>query len=207
MPAHARTARHAGFTLVEVLVAMTVAALALSAAFAALAFVGDRAKEAEATVVTALEGATTRELLVDWLTGARLRAANNAGSFQGVDAEERAGVADDELMFPTTARTPLHVRNTVVRLFIDREDDTPERGLVAELTERIQDEPRRVELVPDAIGLDVHYLPDEAAAFAWSPDWLGRNQLPRAVELVLQVAAGDTLPALLGYPLRIPLGR
>jgi prepilin-type N-terminal cleavage/methylation domain-containing protein len=195
-----------GFTLIELLVGLTVSALALTAGFAALAFVGDRAKQAEAATVTALEGVAARELLVEWLTGARLR-AGNAGSFQGTDNEERGGLADDQLMFPTTARTPLHVRNTVVRLYVDRDDETPEVGLVAELTERIQDEPRRIELVPQVIGLDIHYLPEAADAFEWLPDWLGRNQLPRAVELVLQVSARDTLPPLLRYPIRVALGR
>jgi prepilin-type N-terminal cleavage/methylation domain-containing protein len=196
----------AGFTLIELLVGLSVSALALTAGFAALAFVGDRAKQAEAATVSALEGVAARELLVEWLTGARLR-SGTAGSFQGTDNEERGGHADDQLLFPTTARTPLHVRNTVVRLYVDRDDETPEVGLVAELTERIQDEPRRVELVPQVVGLDIHYLPESADAFEWQPEWLGRNQLPRAVELVLQVASGDTLVALLRYPIRVALGR
>lgn len=195
------------FTLVELLVGLTVSALALTAGFAALSFVADRAKQAEAATVSALEGVAVRELLVEWLTGARLRAPGNTGSFQGTDNEERGGLADDQLLFPTTARTPLHVRNTVVRLYVDRDDETPEIGLVAELTERIQDEPRRVELVPQVVGLDIHYLPESADAFEWLPDWLGRNQLPRAVEVVLQVPAGDTLPPLLRYPIRVALGR
>lgn len=199
--------RRGGFTLIELLVGLTVSALALTAGFAALSFVADRATQAEAATVSALEGVAVRELLVEWLTGARLRAPGNAGSFQGTDNEERGGLADDQLLFPTTARTPLHVRNTVVRLYVDREDETPEVGLVAELTERIQDEPRRVELVPQVIGLDIHYLPEAADAFEWLPDWLGRNQLPRAVEVVLQVPAGDTLPPLLRYPIRVALGR
>jgi prepilin-type N-terminal cleavage/methylation domain-containing protein len=197
----------AGFTLIEVLVGLSVSALALTAGFAALSFVADRAAQAEAATVSALEGVAARELLVEWLTGARLRAPGNTGSFQGTDGEARGGLPDDQLMFPTTARTPLHVRNTVVRLYIDREDETPETGLVAELTERIQDEPRRFELVPQVIGLDIHYLPEAADAFEWLPDWLGRNQLPRAVELVLHVAPGDTVPPLLRYPIRVALGR
>jgi len=206
-PARHRCAQRPGFTLMEVIVGLTVSALALTAGFAALSFVADRARAAEVATVAALEGVAARELLVDWLTGARLSAGGNTGRFQGVDQEERGGLADDELMFPTTARTPLHVRNSVVRLFIDRDDETPEQGLVAELQERIQDEPRRVELVPQAIGLDVHYLPEATDAFEWLPDWLGRNQLPRAVELVIQVEPGDTLPPLLRYPIRVPLGR
>jgi prepilin-type N-terminal cleavage/methylation domain-containing protein len=197
-------ANRGGFTLVEVLVGLTVAALALSAGFAALAFVGDRAKDAEVSMIASLSGATARSQLVDWVTGARLQGPNRAGTFQGSDVEEQ-GLANDELVIPTTARTPLRVRNSMVRLYIDRDDETPERGLVAELWERQQDEPKRVELVPQAAELDVHYLPDVTEAIEWQPSWVGQNQLPRAIEIVIQPEAGDSLPALLRFPIRIAL--
>jgi prepilin-type N-terminal cleavage/methylation domain-containing protein len=194
-----------GFTLVEVLVGMTVAALALGAAFAALSFVGDRSRDAEAAATTALEGAVAREMLVDWLSGARFRAPNRAGEFQGLDAEEN-GLDNDELYLPTTAMTPLHASTTVVRLFIDEDEDTPARGLVAELTEHVQDEPMRVELVPQAVRLELAFLPDVPDAEEWLPAWVGQGGLPRAVELLLSAAPGDSLPPLLRMPIRVALG-
>ncbi|MGD8276737.1 MAG: prepilin-type N-terminal cleavage/methylation domain-containing protein [Gemmatimonadota bacterium] len=194
-----------GFTLVEVLVGMTVAALALGAAFAALSFVGDRSREAEFSATTALEGAVAREMLVDWLSGALFRASNRAGEFQGLDADEN-GLENDELYLPTTAMTPLHASTTVVRLFIDEADSTAERGLVAELTERVQDEPMRVELVPQAARMDLAFLPNVPDAEEWLPSWVGQGGLPRAVELLLSAAPGDSLPPLLRLPIRVALG-
>jgi prepilin-type N-terminal cleavage/methylation domain-containing protein len=198
--------RRAGFTLVEVLVGLTVASIALTAGFSALAFVRDRADQAEAASVASLEGAAMRELLVDWLSGARLSASSRAGSFQGQDGDEQ-GVPNDELTFPTTARTPLQSRNTVVRLYIDEDDETPEIGLVAEMFERQQDEPSRVELLPNVTGLQLRYLPDAQDGTAeWMEGWVGRNELPRAVEITLSVAPGDSLPLLLRMPVRVALG-
>jgi prepilin-type N-terminal cleavage/methylation domain-containing protein len=197
--------RRAGFTLVEVLVGLTVAALALTAGFTALAFVGDRAKDAELATMVALEGATSRQLLVDWLAGARLESPNRAGNFQGLDGED-LGKDSDELVFPTTAATQLQVRNAVVRLFIDEDDETVERGLVAELTERVQDEPRRVELAPQAASIQLRYLPDGEDAVEWLDSWQARNRLPRAIELIILPLAGDSLPLLLRYPIRVTLG-
>lgn len=194
-----------GFTLVEVLVGMMVAALALGAGFAALSFVGDRSRDAEISAKTALEGAVAREMLVDWLSGALFRASNRAGEFQGLDAEEN-GLDSDELYLPTTAMTPLHASTTVVRLFIDVSDTTAERGLVAELTERVQDEPMRVELVPQAARLDLAFLPDVPDAEEWLPSWVGQGGLPRAVELRLTAAPGDSLPPLLRLPIRVAMG-
>jgi prepilin-type N-terminal cleavage/methylation domain-containing protein len=193
-----------GFTLIEVLVGLTIAAFTLTAGFAALGFVRDRANAAEIANVTALHGATTRQLLTDWLWGARLRSSTQSWPIQGVDLEEQ-GVPSDELLFPTTARTPLHVRQTLVRLFIDRDDETPEVGLVAELQERQQDEPRRVQLVAQAGSLNLRFLPDLPDA-SWIDFWMGQTDLPRAIELVLAPLPGDSLPALLRYPLLVPLG-
>lgn len=200
-----RAARHVGFTLVEVLVGMTVAALALTAGFTALAFVEERARHAEAATVASLSGATTRGLLVDWLAGARLRAPNRGETFQGLDAEEH-GVPSDELIFPTTGRTQLQAPVTVVRLYVDHDDETPERGLVAELAERQGDDPRRVELLPQVSEMELRYLPDLDGPAAWLPSWIARNELPRAIEVVLRANGSDTLPSLLRYPLRVPLG-
>ena len=202
------SAKRRGFTLVEVLVGLTVAALTLTAGFAALAFVSDRAPAAELRTMEALVGASARELLVDWLRGARLQAPGGwgrTGMFQGTDAEDR-GRANDEITFPTTARTPLSGRNTLIRLYIDHDDETPERGLVAELTRRVIDEPRRIELVPQADQLEIRYRPDIQEEDAeWMPDWAGQPRLPRAVEIVLLAAPGDSLPGLLRYPIRVSL--
>jgi len=193
-----------GFTLVEVLVGLTVAALALTAGFTALAFVSDRSEEAERASVAALEGSAPREMLASWLSGARLQ-ANRAGVFDGINGDDQ-GKDSDELTFPTTARTPLGVRNSVVRLFIDDDDETPERGLVAELRERLQDEVRRVELVPQAATVQIRYLPNIPDAVEWLENWQGQGQLPRAIELTLTPVAGDSLPLMLRLPLRVTLG-
>lgn len=200
------SASRGGFTLMEVLVGMTVAALALMAGFAAIGFVRDRADAAELATVEALQGVGTRSLLVDWLSAAQMQAPGRAGRFQGIDAESE-NLESDELVFPTTARTPLRVRNTVVRLYIDRDDETPEQGLVAELWERPQDEHRRIELVPQAVQMDLRYRPEGDDGFEWLEAWTARNRMPRAIEITLHAAPGDSLPALLRLPIRVPLAQ
>jgi prepilin-type N-terminal cleavage/methylation domain-containing protein len=194
-------ARRGGFTLVEVIVGMAVAALAIAAGFGALAAVGDRARHAEDANVAALEGAAVRALLSDWLENSRLAHANER--FQGIGAAtSESGL--DELIFPTTASTPLHEPTTLVRLYIDSDPETPERGLVAELSTGFDEERRRFELVPGAGTLALRYLPVVDAPHEWQEEWLLGTR-PAGVELVLQAAPGDTLPALLRLPLRVAL--
>jgi prepilin-type N-terminal cleavage/methylation domain-containing protein len=194
-----------GFTLVEVLVGLVVASLALSAGFATLAFVRDRGEHAEGSARVMVGGATQRELLMDLLANARLRAPGGE-QFEGVDQEEN-GQPLDQIMFPTTAATPLESAVTVVRLAIDVDPETPEEGLVAEMTGATLGQPaQRVVLVPQAASLNVRYLDAVPGMTEWTDGWSGRNQMPRGVELVLEPVRGDTLPTLLRLPIRVALG-
>jgi len=193
-----------GFTLMEVLIGLTVAALALTAGFATLGFLSDTDAPVDVASATALRGATTRNLLTEWLAEARYQVGRRGESFQGLDGEV-FGTPADELIFPTTASTPLGVGTTVVHLYIDEDRNTPERGLVAALTEQPTDEPRVVELVPEAGSLELRYLlPVEGSTGEWVTGWIS-NRLPGAIELVLGPTRHDTLPPLLRYPLLVPL--
>jgi prepilin-type N-terminal cleavage/methylation domain-containing protein len=195
----------AGFTLVELLVGLTVAGLALSAGFATLAFVHDRGERAEEESRVAVGGATQRALLMDWLAAARFRAP--AGEqFEGEDVAEE-GKKLDTVFFPTTAATPLEGAVTIVGLYIDDDPETPEQGLVAEMTGPVLGSTeRRMELVPQAAQLEIRYLPNIAGEVEWTDGWTGRNELPRGVELKIIPAEGDTLPALLRLPIRVAVG-
>lgn len=193
-----------GFTLMEVLIGLTVAALALTAGFATLGFISDTDEPVDLASALALRGATSRNLLTEWLGEARYQVGRRGVSFQGLD-DEVFGTAADEIIFPTTASTPLGVGTTVVRLFIDLDGDTPEQGLVAELTELPTDEPRFVELVPEAGSMELRYLlPIFGTTGEWVDGWIS-NRLPQAIELILEPSRTDTLPPLLRYPLLVPL--
>jgi len=193
-----------GFTLMEVLIGLTVAALALTAGFATLGFISDSDEPVDVASALALRGATTRNLLTEWLGGARFSAGRMGETFQGFDAEV-FGAQTDELIFPTSASTPLGVGTTTVRLYVDLDEGTPERGLVAALTELVTDEPRVVELIPEVGALEIRYLlPIEGTTGEWVDGWIS-NRLPQAILLVLGPSRYDTLPPLLRYPLLVPV--
>ncbi|MEX1183305.1 MAG: hypothetical protein WEF86_08705, partial [Gemmatimonadota bacterium] len=125
--------------------------------------------------------------------------------FVGMQQDE-GGEIVDLLLFPTTSRTPLDGSSTVVGLYVDHDPETPERGLVAEMTGMtFGGEPRRMELVPEVGRMLIRYLPVEQNA-PWDVTWQSRNSLPRAVEITLFPVAGDSLPLLLRYPIRVALG-
>jgi len=197
-----RSAR-SGFTLVEAIVSLTVASLALAAGFAALSFVQDRADATDEAARTAIGGAAQRAMLVEWLENARASAPTGE-NFTGLQSEDPA-IERDLLLVPTTARTPGGHGASVVGLYIDDDPLTPERGLVAELTgPTVGQEPRRMEIVPQAGSMQIRYLPDADDA-EWVDTW-STGTLPRGIEVTLGAAPGDSLPIMLRHPIRVAPG-
>jgi prepilin-type N-terminal cleavage/methylation domain-containing protein len=193
-----------GFTLVEVLVGLTVAALAMTAGMLALGGVQDRADHAESAAHESIGGATQRGMLVDWLTSARSRGPMGE-EFYGMQTDE-GGAVVDQLLFATTARTPLGHGATVVGLFVDTDPETPERGLVAEMSSvELGPETRRMELVPEVGRMQIRYFTIVQGVPVWESEWQNRRGLPRLVEITLYPAPGETLPLLLQLPVRAAL--
>lgn len=194
----------AGFTLIEVLVTIAVGGIVLLAGVSALTTIQDRSEHAVEATIGVREAAAVRATLVDWLTSAEISARELAVGFEGQDAEEQ-DLMWDELTFPTRSRMALRTSLTAVRIFLDVDPATPEHGLVAELVDRIGDEPRRMELVPKAVGLHTRYLPNTDGPVEWAESWIGQGLLPRAVEMTLLGAPDDPLPPLLRMPIRVAM--
>ena len=195
--------RRGGFTLVEVVIGMTVASLALGAGFAALAIVQDRSDHANTSARAALAGATQRAMLVDWLKNALARAPTSE-QFEGMD-DLQSGEESDMLLVPTTARTPIDTQVSVVGLYIDVDPDTPQRGLVAELTGVRFGPGEPFEIAPEVAGMQIRYLPNIDGVVEWVDGW-SDNGLPRGIEITLTAAPGDSLPLMLRLPIRVALG-
>lgn len=194
-----------GMTLMELVVGLTVTGIALSAGYAAFASVVDhRTRAAEAAHAATTEYAI-RATLESWLAGARVGVEPGGPQFRGLDGVHE-GYADDELWFVTTAETGLDVRETVVRLYVDREEETPEAGLTAELGERRGLARRRIEIDRGVIGLNAEYLSGVLGEPRWLPSWISSTVLPDGVRLELRTGQADTLPPLLRRPLVVPLG-
>ncbi|MCI0432568.1 MAG: prepilin-type N-terminal cleavage/methylation domain-containing protein [Gemmatimonadetes bacterium] len=194
----------AGMTLVEVIVGLTVAAAALSMGYAALAALADHGARATQAAGASIAQAGMRQILVDWLAGVRLL-PDGSSEFRGIDGEV-SGWGDAEVTFMTTAGTMPHARETVIRLFIDRDERTPERGLVAELHDWRRTQVTRVEIARGAHGMRMLFLSGLPGDDTWFPSWISTTVLPRGLALALESTTADSLPALLRRPIRVPIG-
>ncbi len=187
-------------TLLELVVGLTIAGLAVSTGYAALAGIADHGARAVGVTDATTTAAAKRRLLLAWVRGARLDVDRAGADFRGLDGT-RDGVPDDELAFLTTTATEVSDGSTLVRLFIDRDSLTPERGLTAEISRWPRQESRRIEIAEGVSGLDCRFLTRMLGEDEWLPSWISGTVLPLGVELRLIPAATDTLPRLLSLPL------
>ena len=194
-----------GMTLLELVVGLSITAMVSAAGYAAFASITDRRRDALAHSDAVARAAATRRALNAWIDGAQLT-VEDTPPFSGIDrvSDKRP---DDELSFLTNAVTPLGEGEIVVRLHIDRDDRTPERGLVAELAEWRHD--RRLTLVLDSAAtvLNIEYQGGGITGQGWIPSWISSSLLPAGVRLTVSDSSGAVAkgPPLLRLPLTIAI--
>jgi prepilin-type N-terminal cleavage/methylation domain-containing protein len=197
-----------GLSAIELLVALAVMGLAAASGTATLAPLADRRNAPREAAVATTRAAAVRRTLVGWLEGAHGALSPFAGgsiaSFQLHDRTSH-GRARDELLFSTSAETPLGTGETLVRLYVDEDDRTPERGLVADLLAWPGGPSARLELDSTVAELDVRCLTDLLSPRGWTPSYMSSQVVPRGVELRLRSAPRDDLHPLLRLPIRVAI--
>lgn len=194
----------AGVTLIELVVGLTIAAMVLSAAYAGLATALDRREIAVAAVETDLAATAIRASLRSWLESSRVPGESSEPLFSGGDGTYD-GLPDDRLSFVTAAATPLGSALTAVVLYIDRDPETPEQGLVAAFSDWLGTRRSLVELVPGANALNVRYRSALLTGRPWHPSWISTTLMPAGVELAITTDAETSLHPIIAYPLRVAL--
>ena len=199
--------RH-GMTLIELVVALAITGMAVSAGYGTFATLADRRDSAARTASAMLRESGKRASLVRWLAGARLTVGDDHIQFRGIDGGARSGVdvvPDDDIIFFTTAATPVARAGTIVHLYIDRRDDTPERGFVAELREWKGTHAERVELVPNAVALDGTYLSGLFGQRQWLASWVSTGVVPAGARIAISASPNDSLPEVWRLPVTVSI--
>jgi hypothetical protein len=216
-------------TLMEVVVALAIAGVALAAGATSLGFLADQQRNPGIRSIAAASAARTT--LRAWTSQARMTTEGDA-EFRGVPAGYTLGgvrampltpsvqlggaadtnVADGELTFVTAAPTDVATTGTWVHLFVEH-DSAGAHGLVAELLPfRGRGAPVRVAIAPGATGLGIRYLGSLAGRRVWQSSWISTSVPPAAVELRVRfdpTASPDqsdvAARSLLALPMLIPL--
>lgn len=177
-------------TLLEVIVALTVAGAALAAGAAVLGFLSDQQLRGGAQAITS--ASAVRATIRGWTSDARLYTEGDA-EFRGAPrgamsatlfAPSKGGI-DDELTFVTVAPTQVAASGTQVHIHLMRSTDSAgTHGLVADLVPfRRPGTTVRINLAPDATGFHARYLGSVFGRGVWQPSWVSTSVLPAAVEL------------------------
>lgn len=190
-----------GMTLLELIVALTISAIAMTAGYAAFGLLVDRRQQFAESADGVERSATARRLLEDWIAGAHLTVDENGPPFRGLDGF-RDRRPDGELTFLTNAPTPLGSAETIVHLFVAHDTAASAHGLVAELTAwgGGENTSTRVVIDPQVRSLDIAYLSGLVGARRWLPSWISNSVLPAGVRITLGAADGDSLAPLLRLP-------
>ncbi|HEX6941000.1 MAG TPA: hypothetical protein VF158_16395 [Longimicrobiales bacterium] len=191
-------------TLIEIVVALVIAGAVVTAGVAAFASIADHRRRAEEATAAIARAAAIRETLRSWLAGATLVPGEGGPPFRGIDGI-RGDTPDDVLVFLTSARTPLGPGPALLQIAIDHDDETTERGLVADILEWRGTARTRIEIEPGAAGLDLRYLSSLRGQPQWLPSWISNTLLPAGLELRIVPADGREVHPLLARPLLVPL--
>ena len=195
-----------GMTVLELLAALTVTGLTAGMGAATLALLTDRRAPLLATSDVTENAAAARRTIIGWIEGAHAAPSPFSGNapavFQLLDRTVQ-GRARDELLFTTSASTPLGTGDALVHLYVDGDQRSAQRGLVAELSEYPGGPGMRMQLDSTVTELDVRCLTDLVGTRRWMPSFLSSDVVPRGVELRLRSAGAEALHPLLRLPIRV----
>lgn len=202
-PGHERGMRsRRAFTLVELLVALAVSALVVTAAFGAIPIVTGAAERASERGAAERRALAVRLALARWLRAAMVGAD---AEFRGVRHDGLAG-RRDELSLVVADGAPIRPGPARLTLFLDADPATSAQGVVAVLAPLRANDPRRPDtltLAPGATGLAARYRVAGRGRAAWADRWVSRELVPEGIELRMIHApaarAGDA--ALMSLPI------
>jgi hypothetical protein len=190
-------------TLLEVVVALAVGGMAITAGVAAFQIVLHVHDDNSRFASEMVRCAALRTALANWVRGA----VSNEGDddrFRGLMQDSRGGAAD-ELTLLTSSETPLGNRGVELHLAVAARDAGHAGGLIADFRSDFDGRMQRVELDTTVRTLRIAYLSSRDSANRWTPGWITSSTLPRAIKITLGTDRRDDAGALLQLPIVIPL--
>jgi prepilin-type N-terminal cleavage/methylation domain-containing protein len=146
-----RSGTRSGMTLIELVIAITILAMMVTGGSVAFGTIIDRQQTIRYASAEVERAASMREMLRQWILqgepqiqqGGVPRGARAGAQVATVALGSRAGSAStagvtaaastgNELTIVTSAPNPLMTSNVRIRIFVDTDDNTPERGLTIE---------------------------------------------------------------------------
>ena len=193
-------------TLIELVVAIVIAASAIASGYQAYATISDRRSVVAARADATARTFALREMLVSWLSNARLTVEEDEVVFRALDSVNVRGRNDRpgaDLVFLTSARSRVSNHGTLVHLFVAH--DSGQSGLIAELTEWRGGRAARLIVDPAIAGMSIECSAAQDSGAEPTSSWVSSTILPMTVRLRFMARGSDTLSPLLRIPLTVRL--
>lgn len=207
-----------GMTLMELVIGLAITGMMTAAGAGAFeAIISHRAVIHDAAVSTE-RAAALREMIRDWLTTGQVQIQQGGGprgltrgaattgvpgmrnSTSSVSAAQAAG---DEISFTTSAPNPSLLATVRIRMFVDADNSTPEKGLTIEYQPNAQQPLVRKMIDSTVDTLYVEFLDDRTHRWYHSAE--AATITPTAVRLTLLPGEGHTAPPILELPMIFPI--
>jgi type II secretory pathway pseudopilin PulG len=203
-------------TLMELVVAIAITGMMAAVGAATFSSIIDHRRVIRESTVSTERAAALREMIRGWIVAGTIqiqqgggprglrstaRIGMNPGAMTGVTAAASTG---DELTINTTALTPTGSPSTRLRLFVDGDDNTPEKGLSIEYQGSNASPLARRQLDSTIGTMTVEFLDNRTGR------WYGASQAatitPIAVRFAFAAVEHDSLPRLLLLPFIYRIG-
>lgn len=193
--------RH-GMTLVELMVGITIATLAVAAGYAAFSSIIDHNRRVNEETDEVMRASSIRQTLVRWISGSQVSIVDNVPSN---DMSMGFNASNDNVLFATSALTQLSGTRTRINLFIDDDPSTPESGLTARIKAWVGDDSVSMQIDSTITQFTVDFLTRVDNGRKWVPSREAQDFNPIAVRLTFGSNSGVLHP-LLSVPLVVPIG-
>lgn len=213
-----------GMTLMELVIGLAITGMMATAGAVAFGSIIDHRRVVRTASMTTERAAALRDMLRGWINagsiqiqqgggprgltrgvalGQGARGGLGGGGMNSTAAVSAAQASGDELSFTTSELNPSLLPNVRIRLYIDGDANTPEKGLTIEYQPNLQMPLVRKMLDSTIDTLRVEFLDRRTNR------WFGASQAatitPRAVRLTL-LSSLTTLPPILALPMIFPMG-
>lgn len=205
-----------GVTLMELIVALTVTGFMAAMGTAAFTSIIDNRHLLRESTAETERASALRETLRQWLVPATVQFAQGGGprgmrrgsqnttllnnrTQNGAVGVTAAAMSDDEISFTTTAPNPANAPSARMRLFVDTDESTPEKGLALEYQVSAQTPLRRVQLDSTVAAMTIEYL--DSRTNRWIPSSESATARPKAMRITLTAMEGVATPALMQLPM------
>jgi prepilin-type N-terminal cleavage/methylation domain-containing protein len=211
-----RPAARRGMTLMELVVAIAITGMMAAIGGATFSSIIDHRRVIRESTVSTERAAALREMIRGWITAGTIQIQQGGGP-RGLRSTARIGMnpdaatgvtaaasTGDELTIATTALTPTVSPSTRIRLFVDGDDNTPEKGLTIEYQASNASPLQRRELDSTIGSMTVEFLDNRTGR--WYDATQAATITPIAVRFSFAPMEHQSLPRLLLLPFIYRIG-